>query len=868
MNIFFHNGINLDKVRIRVIVCLFFLSIPASNLSAQQEAGEIKEIFKKSSITNQLVSPGYAKEILWFSTVFRNRLYVGTYPNAHIYKINPYSNPPIIEKDLGSVSYPGETNEPGEPGSYDMKIIQAIISDSNYIYGAVSLVPHLFYHNPNTEKTHSFGLNVLKAAFVKGIYDPVFYSDQMGNKYIYFGTIVDQTNNMKIIKWRIKSANAPENSLPEKYFEIIEFNKPFPIANSIEFGKYNGRDVIYIGASNGTEDAIFIYNINGNPNDVIQVNLSELNSALKLSVINFKSDLKENHLWLFDYKIREANIFQKKITRVISSSDSVAFKAYNVQQNYPIYNNLMYTSLGYANLISNTFHSYSNNTVFVSRDRNLIDNSIVGANSWANDPKIFTSLNLNNYSVANSVLTEPSSIINPTGGGLISGLAVANRKIFSSVYFTEVELIAEVSDLFWRISDINGPNPGAGKKATQSNKMIIDKNNNMVLYGLYNGPFLRRRALSTSYDQFHDLSYLNPDNDQGRITGMVLTDDNHLLMGTSPVSYASNPPKYIYYDLSNSKSPKVIAKSDGGGFTTSLSYLAINNKHRFFGTIDDKWAFVFEVEKNLLDTITSPLIIPTYSNPSGYFSPTSLLAAKNGQKIVLADCHHLWIYNASKLKTKNDFSLSGNAEAVFYKAFFHLYCGEGTFDAKGYVQQFIEGNDGLIYGYFGGTLFHFDAFAANPRTTLVKYKIPGYNEHTPALEISNLAVDEIATNNKTIYIGTRSGKLFEFKRETSDSGNETNLPTSISLNNNYPNPFNPSTVIEYSLSHSTFVQLNIYDVLGKKLITLVDEYQKAAEYKVNFDYRSYDNLNLSSGVYFYQLKTPDKVITKKMLLLR
>ena len=95
------------------------------------------------------------------------------------------------------------------------------------------------------------------------------------------------------------------------------------------------------------------------------------------------------------------------------------------------------------------------------------------------------------------------------------------------------------------------------------------------------------------------------------------------------------------------------------------------------------------------------------------------------------------------------------------------------------------------------------------------------------------------------------------------------LPTDFELNQNYPNPFNPTTTIEYTIPDvaSDFslrnVELNIYDVLGKRVATLVNEAQSAGNYSVQFDAS-----NLSSGIYYYQLKTDIFWETKKMLLMK
>ena len=66
---------------------------------------------------------------------------------------------------------------------------------------------------------------------------------------------------------------------------------------------------------------------------------------------------------------------------------------------------------------------------------------------------------------------------------------------------------------------------------------------------------------------------------------------------------------------------------------------------------------------------------------------------------------------------------------------------------------------------------------------------------------------------------------------------------------NYPNPFNPVTSIQYAVSSMQFVTLKVYDFLGREIATLVNEEKPAGEYEVEFD-----GGNLSSGIYFYQIK--------------
>jgi hypothetical protein len=89
------------------------------------------------------------------------------------------------------------------------------------------------------------------------------------------------------------------------------------------------------------------------------------------------------------------------------------------------------------------------------------------------------------------------------------------------------------------------------------------------------------------------------------------------------------------------------------------------------------------------------------------------------------------------------------------------------------------------------------------------------------------------------------------------------ISSKFSLHNNYPNPFNQSTVITYSIPARTAVKLTIYDLQGKQIATLVDNFQESGTYSVPFNARF-----LSSGVYLYRLNSGSENITKKMMFLK
>ena len=90
------------------------------------------------------------------------------------------------------------------------------------------------------------------------------------------------------------------------------------------------------------------------------------------------------------------------------------------------------------------------------------------------------------------------------------------------------------------------------------------------------------------------------------------------------------------------------------------------------------------------------------------------------------------------------------------------------------------------------------------------------------------------------------------------------IPSRFSLEQNYPNPFNPSTTIQYSIPSSVLVTLEIFDILGRKIITLINNRrQSSGSHQLQWDANEFP-----SGIYFYRLKCNTTVTTKKMLLIR
>ena len=85
---------------------------------------------------------------------------------------------------------------------------------------------------------------------------------------------------------------------------------------------------------------------------------------------------------------------------------------------------------------------------------------------------------------------------------------------------------------------------------------------------------------------------------------------------------------------------------------------------------------------------------------------------------------------------------------------------------------------------------------------------------------------------------------------------------------NYPNPFNPSTTIQYEIADAGKIEINIYDLNGRLIKSIVNKYQQAGSYHVVWDGMNKSGNKVSSGVYVYTVKYGNTVSSKKMILLK
>ncbi len=134
---------------------------------------------------------------------------------------------------------------------------------------------------------------------------------------------------------------------------------------------------------------------------------------------------------------------------------------------------------------------------------------------------------------------------------------------------------------------------------------------------------------------------------------------------------------------------------------------------------------------------------------------------------------------------------------------------------------------------------------------------------TPNVAVISFTIDSSEVSNY-LHIGSQWFIDELFFGPISDVEDDIyTQPNSFNLEQNYPNPFNPITTIKYQISELSFVILNVFDVLGNDIVTLVNEEKPIGSYEVEFD-----AIGLPSGIYFYQLKTSNYIVTNKMILLK
>lgn len=140
------------------------------------------------------------------------------------------------------------------------------------------------------------------------------------------------------------------------------------------------------------------------------------------------------------------------------------------------------------------------------------------------------------------------------------------------------------------------------------------------------------------------------------------------------------------------------------------------------------------------------------------------------------------------------------------------------------------------------------------------------NDSSAVDNLSALFTNGLSLNvqSSSLPVGNLSGTITRGFTPTVVSVTQTKqIPNKFKLDQNYPNPFNPSTVIKFSIPERGAVNLSVYNLLGEKITTLINDQLNTGSYSVTFDAS-----NFASGVYFYRLSFGNNIVTRKMMFLK
>jgi len=334
--------------------------------------------------------------------------------------------------------------------------------------------------------------------------------------------------------------------------------------------------------------------------------------------------------------------------------------------------------------------------------------------------------------------------------------------------------------------------------------------------------------------------------------GMVLAANNPVLNDPNTKGYAVG---FKYHSTGNDS--LVIFKFENGigsGSVLPNGATQILASDYYYVDADDGVNFYVKLNSNGTWTIKTKkgakLAFADAINPLNYneTSNTSTITDDSFEGTEFKYCG--WVYaHSTSATTSTDFA---NLGAGMYKSYIPLSLNSLYFDINEYNENtvLISVNFTNLYGI---------------KNIVLEKSFNSINWH----KVSEF---ELTNNNYSIYDKILSNiTYYRIKVISSDgkinySGVYTynrNKISNFQLNQNYPNPFNPTTIISYYLPISTNVKLKIYNSLGEEIKVLVDNFQNKGYYEIEFNAN-----NLSSGIYFYALETPNKIISKKMLLLK
>lgn len=345
-----------------------------------------------------------------------------------------------------------------------------------------------------------------------------------------------------------------------------------------------------------------------------------------------------------------------------------------------------------------------------------------------------------------------------------------------------------------------------------------------------------RGALRTTDSGLNWMEVNNGINDF-KIEQIIKTDQGTLFCVTEDSLYRSTdmgiswiniqmPGSYGYNKLATDGNKvfltkdKIYVSTDNGETWQNIS------NFEAYDLIVDRYGFLYALTSNKL-----------YKSSSSYILWGPLYTGPNNLNKVFADSSYIFITAWETIITSSD---GGNSWNTF------------IFNNKSISRVFSDGNKNYFCGMW--------EYPNNAALMFLDGMEGTWTDITGSITASS--INDMLIKKNRIFIATSSGLWVNFKDPALITVGEQDI-NSYFLSQNYPNPFNPSTKIKYSIACEGNVKLIIYNVLGKELGILVNEYKKAGVYELNMDGSA-----LASGIYFYRIQAGTFTETKKMIILR
>ncbi len=258
-----------------------------------------------------------------------------------------------------------------------------------------------------------------------------------------------------------------------------------------------------------------------------------------------------------------------------------------------------------------------------------------------------------------------------------------------------------------------------------------------------------------------------------------------------------------------------------------------------------------------------------------YFSPSDDIATKIENMITNETQHSInfCIFSFTKFSIENKMHAKYNPPTVMVRGVFDRSTNGNITNGPVYFE--MAGLGGTIWNptakvfldnYNLSYLFH-------DKYILIDGETPSSNPviETGSYNFSNAASYDNDENVVIIYDSLIANQYYQdFAKRLTDAGGSlgiqqisNKIPTKFELLQNYPNPFNPSTTIKFNIPANSKVNLNIFNILGQKIESLINKELQAGYYQINWKAE-----NLSTGVYYYVLQTENSVDAKKMLFIK